>query len=73
MPAYSLLPGTKAREPTNRLMVKPMPQRIATPSTWPQLAPAGNAAMPALIITQAKPNTPRVLPTSRPTAMPMGT
>ena len=54
-------------------MVKPIPHRIATPSTWPQLAPLGSEAMPVLIASQVRPNTPTVLPINRPAAMPMGT
>ncbi|MNR30911.1 hypothetical protein D3C85_1483890 [compost metagenome] len=54
-------------------MVKPMPQRIATPNTWPQLAPWGRAAMPIFTASQVRPNTPTALPSNRPTAMPIGT
>ncbi|MNH24432.1 hypothetical protein D3C79_843620 [compost metagenome] len=54
-------------------MVKPMPQSIATPSNCPQLAPAGNAARRSLIASQVRPNTPTVLPASKPTAIPSGT
>jgi hypothetical protein len=54
----------------NRLMVKPMPQSSATPTSCDQLAPIGTSAKPARMASAAAPNTPTSLPTSSPSATP---
>ena len=57
----------------NRLIVNPMPQSIATPKSEAQVAPSGSRPMPSRMDAHANPNTPTVLPTNSPAAMPRGT
>ena len=64
--------SSKASEPMNRLIVKPMPQRAAVPYKEPQDMPAGSLVNLSLIATQQIPKIPTCFPINKPSAMPSG-
>src|SRR5687767_4606890 len=63
----------KARLPTNRDIVNPIPARHDTPRIERQVAPAGSSATPDLTATQLNSITPNGFPISSPATTPSAT
>jgi hypothetical protein len=59
---------SNAKEPTNMLIVKPIPHRTETPYRLPRLTPSSSLSTPNLIATQLKPNALSCIPGNRPAA-----
>ena len=65
--------STKAKFPTNKLIVKPIPVRIPTPYRLIQFELFGICANPSLIDMYEKKKTPNCFPINKPNKIPRGT
>ena len=63
----------KAKFPTNKLIVKPIPVKIDTPYKLNQVELSGICAAPVFTATKEKIITPTCLPTNSPRRIPSGT
>ena len=65
--------STKAKFPTNKLIVKPIPVNIPTPYKFSQFEFLGISAKPNFIEAYENTNTPNCLPKNNPNKIPNGT
>ena len=65
--------SSKASEPINKLIVKPIPHNAEVPYKPVQLTPVGSCAILSFMNNQQSPKIPTCLPKNKPSAIPTGT